>query len=122
MDIARLPVVSPTRLGPAPARQTSSVEGVAAAGDTRGYTQRRPSRAPENTVIQGELLDRPRASYQSTRAFLDERALGRARPAEDAGASRSGLAARSALSSYLNHVQPESRLELAQGQVLDFFV
>lgn len=122
MDIARLPVTAPSGYGPAFARQPGAAAAPAAANEAHGIPPRRPSRVSAGPVLHGELLQRPRVDYQSTRAFLDERALGRARPVSDVDPAPGGFALRSALDSYRDQVRPETRAALAQGRAVDFFV
>lgn len=121
MDIARLPVAAPSRFAPLPARQTRTSEDLPVAGPVGGPVRRGAARPPVEQVVQGELLERRKSAYQTTRAFLDERTLDHTRPADAAKATVSGPA-RAAIASYLNHVRPESRGELAQGNSVDLFI
>ena len=122
MDIARLPVTAPPGYGPAFARQPGAAPQAAAVDAAPGATPRRPSRASAGQVLQGELLERPRVNYQSTHAFLDERALGQARPVSDADPAPAAFAVRSALDRYRDPLGPAPRTTLAQGRAVDFFV
>ncbi|MDT8386238.1 MAG: hypothetical protein RQ736_01905 [Thiogranum sp.] len=123
MDINRLPVVylgrpvpTTTRSNPVPSADDgmprSRVEVVAA----------RPRSGERfDNVVQGELLQRDRGAYQSTRAFIDERNVNHARAAGE-GASGAGQQARFALSQYADHVRPEARSDLTQGVSVNYFV
>ena len=121
MDITRLPSASYTR--PVTAQASAGarayaagvVEPVEVVGRGNTFDNARPSR-----VVQGELLDRQRDSYQSTRAFVNERNLDQAKPAGDAGLS--ALRSRSAIFQYANNIRSESVADLTQGRSVNFFV
>ena len=117
MDITRLPVTPLARPTSAPqqgTRQPASVEAVA-----RADAQPRVRESRER-VVQGELLQRQRASYQSTRSFINERNLDQARPAGEPAASPQQ--SRLALNRYASNVRPEPVSELTQGRSVNFFV
>lgn len=121
MDITRLPVTPlarPASASPQGNRQPNSVDATARAEDVA--RARASVRAPHERVVQGELLHRQRAFYQSTRAFIDERNLDQARPAGQPAASLQQ--SRLAISRYINHVRPEPVTELTQGRSINFVV
>jgi hypothetical protein len=118
MDITRLPVSPLSR--PASASQTgvrqpASVDEAARADAARPHT-----REPRGRIVEGELLRRQPAFYQSTRSFIDERNLDQARPAEQPVASPRQT--RLAVSRYISNVRPEPVAELTQGRSVNFFV
>ncbi len=121
MDIARLPSASYARPVTTSANtgtrvdSTSVVEPVRVASDSGRVENERSAR-----VVQGELLDRHRDSYQSTREFVNERNLDHSRPADQAGVSPQ--MSRSALFRYANNIRPESISELTQGRSVNYFV
>jgi hypothetical protein len=120
MDISRLPVaplVRPASAAYKSAPQAASVETVVAVESSRN-TSRSSERFER--VVQGELLQRERGSYQSTRAFIDERALDHAVPSERQASG--GRQSRSAVSLYLNNTRPETAADLTQGRSVNFFV
>jgi len=121
MDIARLPSAPYARPVTASvnastrANTTGVVEPVGAANDTRQFDNERPAR-----VVQGELLDRQRDTYQSTRAFVNERNLDHSRPADQSGVP--ALKSRAAILQYANNIRSESIADLTQGRSVNFFV
>jgi hypothetical protein len=120
MDINSLPVV----YHPRPVTTTIKANRPAAADDSAPRVERVAVR-PRSTrtfddAMQGELLQRQRDNYQSTRAFIDERNLNQAHTAgAQTGNARQ---ARSAILEYANHVRPEPRAELTQGVSVNYFV
>ncbi|TCK17899.1 hypothetical protein DFR30_1153 [Thiogranum longum] len=121
MDVTRLPSASYTRPVTSPASAgahagfTSVVEPVGVANESNRVDNERPAR-----VVQGELLERHRSSYQSTRAFVNEHNLDHSRPADQSGIS--SLKSRSALFQYANNIRPESLSDLTQGRSVNYFV
>ena len=121
MDITRLPSAPYARPVTASvnastrSNTTGVVEPVDAANDTRKFDNERPAR-----VVQGELLDRQRDSYQSTRAFVNERNLDQSRPADQSGVP--AMQSRAAILQYANNTRPESIADLTQGRAVNFFV
>ena len=96
MDIGRLNPYSPARPGPAPRPAPPVPLARADTQSTNGATRE----AEAGRVLQGELMYRAdRVRYQTTRAYLDERALGRARVAQDPGTPPAFIA-RAAVSRY----------------------
>ncbi len=81
---------------------------------------RRPTRDSFQPAIQGELLQKERSAYQSTRRFINERSADQARPAAEernpTGRSRA------AIFQYLNNTRPEAVSDLTQGKSVNFFV
>jgi hypothetical protein len=71
-------------------------------------------------VVQGELLQRENTRYQSTRAFLDERAFDQSLTGqrEVMTAPRS----RAAISLYLNNAGREVAATSEQGRSINYFV
>ena len=121
MDISGLPVTPLPRPATASARRASQPAAAVERLEAVGPSNPRPARrASFERVVQGELLQRARTSYQSTRAFLDERTLDRARPAERQAESLGQ--SRTAISRYLDNIRPEAVGELSQGRVVNFFV
>jgi hypothetical protein len=120
MDISGLavtPLPRPATASASSASQPATVERLARAGPSNP----RPARhASFERVVQGELLHRARTPYQSTHAFLDERTLDRAQPAERQAESLTQ--SRTAISRYLDNTRPEAVSELSQGRAVNFFV
>ncbi len=121
MDISRLPAAGHASGGiyRAPAR-TASIATAAPAGG-RGPAAVAPASERER-VVQGELLQRERGAYQSTRAYIDERGLEFAQAGDAAGHSRIASGGRAALARYLNHAQVESLSDRLQGRSVNYFV
>jgi hypothetical protein len=120
MDISRLPVtplLRPASAATKISRQPASAEAVARP-ELRNPQQ--ASRASFGRVVQGELLQRAHAGYQSTRAFIDERRLDQAQPA--GWRDESLRQARVAISRYLNNTRPEAADEFSRGRSVNFFV
>lgn len=69
-------------------------------------------------VVQGELLQRERLRYQSTRAFIDERAFDQSL----SGHRETVTASRSAISLYLNNTGREVVAGPSQGRSVNYFV
>jgi hypothetical protein len=120
MDISRLPVrplappASTTHNRSARVASVRAVESSAASrsGARAGDTVER--------VVQGELLQRERTYYQSTRAYLNERSFENARPSDCH--ARAGHPSGSAIFHYLNNTRPEAIADLTQGQSVNCFV
>ena len=120
MDISRLPVAPfgrPANLASTPSVTSRNVEVVESV---------RPAASHQRTgevferVVQGELLEHERGSYQSTQGFINERSAEQAQPSErQAGGS---FSSRSAVSLYLNNTRPEAATDLNQGRSVNFFV
>lgn len=121
MDIVRLPVAAPPRPASSSSRHVQQPHAVEGGGRT-GVSDAR-ARAPGafERIVQGELLEREGATrYQSTRAFLIERSVERAQPAEQQPASL--YQTRPAIARYLNHSRPESVPELTRGRSVNLIV
>ncbi len=121
MDITRLPsapyarpVTASLNTG-ARVDVTRAVEPVGVASEGRSSANERPAR-----IVQGELLDRQRDNYQSTRAFVNERRLDQSRPAGQPGLSTKQ--SRSAIFQYASNTRPESVADFTQGRSVNFFV
>jgi len=121
MDITRLPsapfarpVTASVNTG-ARVDVTSAVESVGRGNEGNRTSSERPAR-----VVQGELLSRQRTSYQSTRAFVNERNLDQARPADQSAIP--SLKLRSAIYQYVNNIRPESLADLTQGRSVNYFI
>ncbi len=119
MDITRLPsapfarpVTASTNTG-ARVGVSSAVESVGGVNDAD--STERPAR-----VVQGELLGRQRTRYQSTSAFVNERNLDQARPADQSAVS--SFTSRSAIYQYANNIRPESLADLTQGRSVNYFI
>jgi hypothetical protein len=120
MDISRLPVTpwAPT----ASNTHNRSVRAAPGQGVESAGAPRRGARAGDavERVVQGELLQRERTFYQSTRAYLNERSFENALPSDlRAGAARPS---RSAIFHYLNNTRAEAIADLTQGQSVNCFV
>jgi len=70
--------------------------------------------------VQGELLQKERTPYQSTRGFINERNAGQAQPT--VGQPDAGSQSRAAISRYLNNTRAEAISDLTQGNSVNFFV
>ncbi|GMQ88934.1 MAG: hypothetical protein BMS9Abin09_0376 [Gammaproteobacteria bacterium] len=81
---------------------------------------RRPTRGSFQQAIQGELLQKERSPYQSTRGFINERSAAQARPAAEERTPTGQ--SRAAIFQYLNNTRPEAVSDLTQGKSVNFFV
>jgi len=120
MDISRLPVTPLLRPASVPVKTTRQPASAEAVERVESLNPRHADRGVSERVIQGELLHREHRSYQSTRAFIDERSLDQAQPA--GRQVESFNQARTAISGYLNNTRPEAAAELSQGRSVNFFV
>ncbi len=120
MDIVSLPVTPLARPAKSSARHAQQPHAVEGAGrpDLSGSRPRAAGRCER--VVQGELLERQRAQYQSTQAFLVERSLERAQSADRQPASL--YQTRPAIARYLNHSRLESVPELTRGRSVNLVV
>ncbi len=119
MDITRLPVTPLGHPASASAKNTRQPVTVDAVARPAGAGAHGRSREPLERVVQGELLHRQRASYQSTRSFIDERSLDRALPA---GQEASPQQSRLALTRYLGNLGTGPVSEPSRGRSVNFFV
>ena len=120
MDIVGLPLVPPLRAAGSSTRQAQQPHAVERIGRVESPGARARVAGTFERVVQGELLERERAQYQSTRAFLIERSMEGAQPAERQSASP--YQTRPAIARYLNHSQPESVPELTRGRSVNLVV
>lgn len=119
MELTRLPATTWSR--PTNNLTRTSTQPLSAAVEASKTTvSRQRSRAPVERVVQGELLERDRYRYSTTRSFLHEHSLDQASPVERGAVSH--FSNRGAISQYLNHVRPEPVAELTQGKAVDYFV
>lgn len=117
MDVSRLLAAPLAR--PANTTYKNSARVTSAEGVDSPAAPHRAARGVER-VVQGELLQRERTFYQSTRAYLNERDFENPLPSErQAGIGRQG---RTAIVHYLNNTRPEAIAELTQGQTVNYFV
>lgn len=120
MDISRLPVTPsgrPANLTSTPSVASRNVEAVAS---VRPAAANQRSEDVYERVVQGELLEHERGTYQSTQGFINERSADQAQPSKrQAGGS---YLSRSAVSLYLNNTRPEATTDLTQGRSVNFFV
>jgi hypothetical protein len=120
MHIERFPVTVPQIFPDVPphSRASRGPEGGVVV-KTRASGEYRRTVGGDDGGLQGEVISRRDVQYQSTQAFLFERAMGRARfPGETDGTiPRAAIASR-----YLDHVQPESYAELTQGRKVDVVI
>ena len=119
MDISRIPATPLLRPASAPVRTTRQPASDEA-GRVESLNPRPAGGGFSGPVVQGELLHREHASYQSTRAFIDKRSLDQAQPA--GLQAESFTQARAAISRYLNNTPPEAGSEIGQGSAVNFFV
>ena len=120
MDISRLPLVPLARPATSSFRSTQQAAAPEAVRPVGASSQQAGARESFERVVQGELLHRERASYQSTRAFIQERTMDQTQPAgHQAGSFKQS---RSAISHYLSHTRPETFSELTRGKAVNFFV
>ena len=120
MDIVRLPLAPLARPANSSARHAQQPQAVEASGRVQASGSRARGAGAYERVVQGELLEREGTRYQSTRAFLTERSVERAHPAERQPASL--YQARPAIARYLNHSRPESVPELTRGRSVNLVV
>ena len=118
MDISRLPVTPLSRPASAPVKTTRQPALAGAAERVESVNPRHAGRGSSERVIQGELLHRQHPSYQSTRAFIDERGLDQAQAAGQRAESL--RQSRVAISRYLSNTRPDA--EFSQGRSVNFFV
>ena len=120
MDISRLPAAPLLR--PASATYTSAAPAASAEGVGAVRSSRPAPRSGEavERVVQGELLQRERTPYQSTRAFINERRFEHASSSEHQ--TGAGRPSRAAISHYLNNTRPEAIADLTHGTSVNFFV
>lgn len=120
MDISRLPVTLPGR----PANLTSTA--AATSRTVEAVEPVRPAAGNKHTdrayeqVLQGELLEHDRGSYQSTQGFINERNAEQAQPTQHQAAG--SYSSRTAVSHYLSNTRPEAEADLTQGRSVNFFV
>ena len=126
MQITRLPLPD---IQAAPRKTPRGPQAVEPPLARRAVPHARAAEAGEagSRVVRGEFLGRVRenpsgkgSSYQSTRAFVEERTHNRARPAGEPAVS--AYQTRSALSRYALHLRAESPAERLQGQRVNYFV
>ncbi len=120
MDISRLPVTHSLQLSPASIRSTRQPAFVEAVKPVDNPQPRQRMRESFERAVQGELLQKERTPYQSTRGFIDERNMNQARPA--VGQRDAGGQSRAAIFQYLNNTRPEAVSDLTQGKSVNFFV
>lgn len=120
MDISRLPVAPFGR--PANLTSTHSVtsRNVEVIESVRPAAGNRRTENVYERVVQGELLEHERHTYQSTQGFINERSADQAQSG-DRQVPGSYLS-RSAVSLYLNNSRPEAVADLTQGRSVNFFV
>jgi len=118
MEISRSPLAPAGR----PAAYTGTAPRTAVIEPAAPEASRPRVRSGEQVerVVQGELLQRERSVYQSTRAYVNERRFDAAlqNSAEGGRAPRG----RTAISQYLNNTRPETVAELAHGQSINYFI
>jgi hypothetical protein len=120
MDISRLPVTHLLQSSPASIKTNRQPASVEVVEPVEKIIPRHRTRESFERVVQGELLQKERTSYQSTRGFINERNVGQARPA--VGQRDTGSQSRAAISQYLNNTRPEAISDLTQGKSVNFFV
>lgn len=120
MDIVTLPVGPRGRPANASTRSAQQPQVADAVERAPKAGSAPPSTGTFERVVQGELLERHAARYQSTRAFLVERSMEHSQPADRQAASDGQ--ARPAIRSYLQHTRPQSVAELTQGRSVDLLV
>jgi hypothetical protein len=121
MDISRLPVTLPLQQSPASIRTSKQPASVEVVEPVEKISPRRQQTHESFTrAVQGELLQKERTPYQSTRGFINERNMAQARPA--AGQRDTGVQSRAAIFQYLNNTRPEAVSDLTQGKSINFFV
>ncbi len=125
MDISRLSSASSGHAAGGiyrAATRTASVEAGAAAGArARGPAPVEPTFKGER-VVQGELLQRERGTYQSTRAYIDERGLDFRHSGDGARDAAVTGGGRAAITRYLNNAQVEALGDRARGRAVNYFV
>ena len=120
MDISRLPLAPLARPATSTVKQIRQPVAAEAVAPVESSNPHRHARESHERVVQGELLQKERAFYQSTRSFIDERTMDRMQTADHQ--AESPVQSRSAISRYLNNTRPESLSDLAQGKSVNFFV
>jgi len=120
MDISRSPATHLLQSSPVSIRNTRQPASIEVVEPVEKITPRQRTRESFERVVQGELLQKERTSYQSTRGFINERNAGQARPA--AGQRDPGSQSHAAIFQYLNNTRPEAISDLTQGKSVNFFV
>jgi hypothetical protein len=120
MDISRLPVAPVLQPASAPVRTTRQPASAEVVERAEYLNPRQAGRGSSERVVQGELLHREPTSYQSTRAFIDERSLDQAQLA--GLQAESFKQAHAAISRYLSNTRPAAGAEIGQGRAVNFFV
>jgi len=121
MDITRLPSAPYGRPVTAPANTGTRVDSTSVMEPVGGVNESgRTGSERAARVVQGELLDRQRGTYQSTRAFVNEHNIDQSRPAGQPAIS--ATKSRSAIFQYANNIRPESLADLTQGRSVNYFI
>lgn len=121
MDIARLPSAGyATHAYPVPGRSRERVLDL-----VREVEAPAPVREPAERVVQGEVLQRQRTVYSSTRDYLDSRLFdGSYATDEDSTAEARANPGQSqrALGAYLSHTQDFIQPDVNRGKQVDYFI
>jgi len=120
MDLVRLPPTPVPRSAGGSAKHVQQPDAVESTGRAQPAATRTRAAGSFERVVQGELLEREAVNYQSTRAFILERSMEGAQPAERQPATL--YQTRPAIARYLNHARPESVPELTRGRSVDLVV
>lgn len=121
MDIARLPSAGyATSAYPVPSRSRERVLDL-----VREVEAPAPAREPAERVVQGEVLQRQRTVYSSTRDYLDSRLFDGSYATDEDSASEAranpGQSQR-ALGAYLSHTQDFIQPDINRGRQVDYFI
>ena len=122
MDIARISSTAYTTPAyPTPNRSRERVLDLVSELDST--TQ---PRVPVERVVQGEVLERPRAAYQPTHEYLNSRLFDGAYVADEHATDTSGgtSAGRSdhAVGAYLSHTRELIQPDINRGKQVDYFI
>lgn len=121
MDIARLSSAGyATSAYPVPSRSRERVLDL-----VREVEAPAPAREPVERVVQGEVLQRQRTVYSSTRDYLDSRLFDGSYATDEDSASEAranpGQSQR-ALGAYLSHTQDFIQPDINRGRQVDYFI
>ncbi len=120
MDISRLSSAPAGRPAGSAYSATARSTTVDATAPSAAH-QRARSKPQVERVVQGELLQREPARYQSTRAFIDERGLEYSQSTRAANPAETAHN-RAAIALYLNNARPDAVAESARGRAVNYFV
>jgi hypothetical protein len=118
MEIGRSPLASGGRPAGTAYTGTARAAVIEPAAPAQPRARARSSE-PGGRVLQGELLQRDQTCYQSTLAYINERAFDHARAGNQPAAAPR---ARAAIAHYLTHTGSEPASTAPGGRSINYFV